>query len=220
MKTIIVACRTLQAEIELAQKNTGTSYSVEYIESGLHERPKKLSAIVQELLDTLDADRVLLCLGQCGNAMIGIKAGAFEMILPKVDDCLSLLLGSTRDKSRISYTDKAFFLTKGWLLGESTIMSQFAKSVEKYGEETALTIMEMMYEHYETLGLIDTGTGPMDELYEQTEDISRLLDLARKTYPGTVSYIEELLTGPWPKDRFIIKKPYEEIVTEDYEGML
>ena len=102
MKTVIVACRTLQAEIELAQKNTGTSYSVEYIESGLHERPKKLSAIVQELLDTLDADRVLLCLGQCGNAMISIKAGAFEMILPKVDDCLSLLLGSTRNKSRIS----------------------------------------------------------------------------------------------------------------------
>ena len=220
MKTMIVACRTLQAEIELAKKNTGCTFDVEYIESGLHERPKKLSEIVQELLDTIEADRVLLCLGQCGNSMVGIKACNYEMVLPKVDDCLSLLLGSTREKSRISYTDKAFFLTKGWLLGESTIMSQYEKSVEKYGEETALSIMEMMYEHYRTLGLIDTGTGPLDELYEQTGDIAKLLDLKRKTYSGTVSYIEQLLTGPWPVDRFIIKKPYEDIVTEDYEGMI
>ena len=220
MKTVIVACRTLQAEIELAMEKTGVRHHIEYIESGLHERPAKLARIVQELLNTIEADRVLLCLGQCGNSMVGIKAGSFEMVLPKVDDCLSLLIGSTKEKSRLSYQDHAFFLTKGWLLGESTIMSQYQKSVEKYGEDTALSIMEMMYEHYDTLGLIDTGTGPMDELYRQTEDVAKLLDLSRKTYPGTVSYIEQLLTGPWPEEKFIVKKPFETIKTEDYNGMM
>ena len=43
-------------------------------------------------------------------------------------------------------------------------MSQYEKSVEKYGEDTALVIMEMMYEHYETLGLIDGLTKDVELL--------------------------------------------------------
>ena len=219
MKTIIVACKTLQEEIELANVRTGMNCEVKLIESGLHERPKKLSETVQELLNSLQADRVLLCLGQCGNAIVGIRTSDFEMILPKVDDCLSLLIGSSKEKSRLSMKDKAFFLTMGWLSGENTVMSQYEHSKKKYGEETARSILKMMYEHYETIGLIDTGTEPMNELYEQTENIAGLLNLSIKIYPGTLSYIEQLLTGPWPKDRFIIKKPFETVSAEDFFGI-
>lgn len=218
MDTVIVACKTLMDEITLAKKNTGCAFPEEYIESGLHERPKKLAETVQDLLDSIKADRVLLCLGQCGNAMIGIKAGDYEMILPKTDDCLSLLIGSAKKKNSIALEDKAFFLTEGWLRGESTIMSQYERSVKRYGEETALSILEMMYEHYDTLGLLDTGTGPIDNLYAQTEGVTKLLGLERKTYTGSVSYIEKLLTGPWDDD-FIIKKPFEEILASDYNNM-
>ena len=149
MDTKILACRTLQDEIELAQKNAGTDYPVIYIESGLHERPKKLAEAIRDVFAEIEADghpplRVLMALGQCGNSLNGIAAGNFELILPKVDDCLSLLIGSTSEKARIGSTDKAFFMTMGWLRGESTIMSQYQKSVEKYGEDVALTILEMM----------------------------------------------------------------------------
>lgn len=216
MKTIIVACKTLQEEVELANARTGVNCEVKYIESGLHERPKKLTETVQALLSSLQADRVLLCLGQCGNAIVGIRAAGFEMILPKVDDCLSLLIGSSKEKNRLSMKDKAFFLTKGWLSGESTVMSQYEHAIKRYGEKTARSILKMMYEHYETIGLIDTGTEPMNELYEQTESIASLLNLSRKTYPGTLSYIEQLLTGPWPADRFVTKRPFETVSAEDF----
>ena len=233
MKTVIIACRTLEDEIELAKKNTGCNYPVRYIESGLHERPKKLAEALVEVFSKIDADqkakatkrrktaktaplRVLMALGQCGNSMTGLAAGSFELIMPKVDDCLSLLIGSNKEKASLNLRDKAFFLTMGWLRGESTIMSQYKRSVEEYGEDTALSIMEMMYEHYETLGLIDTGAAPIDRLQEETKEIAELLGLKRKVYPGTVKYIEELLTGPWPKDRFIIKKPGEAIAEQDF----
>lgn len=220
MKTVIIACRTLEDEIKLAQKRAGTCFPVEYIESGLHERPKKLHEKVQALLGRLDADRILMCLGQCGNSLSGVRNGCFELIMPKTDDCLSLLIGSSLEKARIAATDKAFFMTDGWLRGESTIMSQYAKSVEKYGEDTAFSILEMMYEHYETLGLIDTGTAPMDALWQSTEDVAKLLGLARKTYPGTLAFVEQLLTGPWPPEKFIIKAPHEEICEADFKNML
>jgi hypothetical protein len=76
--------------------------------------------------------------------------------------------------------------------------------------------MEMMYEHYETLGLIDTGAAPIDRLQEETKEMADLLGLKRKVYKGTISYIEELLTGPWPEDRFIIKEPGEAIAEQDF----
>ena len=216
MKTTIIACKTLEDEIDLALKNTGLSFPVEYIESGLHERPKELAAAVTDLFEKTDADRVIMPLGQCGNSLIGISTGDFELVMPKVDDCLSLLIGSTAEKARIGAEDRAFFLTDGWLRGESTIMSQYEKSVEKYDEETALSILEMMYANYTTIGLIDTGAAPMDKLYEKTYDIAQLLNLKRKIYQGTVKYIEELLTGPWDSERFIVKGPFETISEGDY----
>ncbi len=228
MNSIILACRTLEDEIVLAKKNTGCGYPVIYIESGLHERPKKLAEAVREVFAELDKEhaqssdgtdaplRVLMALGQCGNSLTGIAAGNFELILPKVDDCLSLLIGSNSEKTRINLQDKAFFLTMGWLKGESTIMSQYKQSVEKYGEDVALSIMEMMYEHYETMGLIDTGAAPIEKLWDEAEEITTLLGLKRKVYKGTISYVEELLTGPWPAERFIVKKPGEAISDQDF----
>lgn len=220
MDTLIIACETLKNEIERAQKNVGTSYPAEYIESGLHPYPKKLSGAVNRLFEEVSAERVLFCLGQCGNALIGVKTGSFELVMPKTDDCLSLLLGSAWRKSSLSYKDKAFFITEGWLKGDSTIMSEYKKTAEQYDEETALEILQMMYANYKTIGLIDTGAGHLDELYKQTENIAQLLGFTRKTYEGTISYIEQLLTGPWPKEKFIIKAPHEEICEADFKEML
>ena len=219
MNTVIITCKTLEEELTLAMKNTGLEFPVEYIESGLHERPKKLAEAVLERFEAAEADRVLLCIGQCGNSLIGLSAGDFELIMPKVDDCLSMLLGSTQKKTRLSMEDRAFFLTKGWLKGESTIMSQYRRSVEKYGEDIAISILESMYAHYKTVGLIDTGTSPIDELWDSTEEVADLLGFERRVYKGTISYIEQLLTGPWDDGKFIVKKPHETITAEDYQGM-
>lgn len=220
MDTIVIACKTLEKELALAMHRTQTAYPVEWIESGLHERPKKLAETVQERLDGLCAGRVLLCLGQCGNSMVGIRAGEYELVMPKVDDCLSLILGSCAVKSRLGANDKAFFLTEGWLSGESTITSQYARSVEKYGAETALSILKMLYGHYETLGLVDTGVCAPETLVAQTDAVAELLGLRRRLYPGTTAYIEALLTGPWPVERFLVKAPFAEIKAEDFDHMV
>ena len=216
MKTVMITCRTLETEIRQAMRNTGRFLPVIYMESGLHTRPKKLADAVTDLFRQVRADRVLLCIGQCGNALDGARNGDFELIGPRVDDCLSLLIGSTKKKSKLSMDDRAFFITSGWLKGESTIMSEYRRASEKYGEDVALSIMEDMYAHYKTVGILDTGTAPVDEVWNSTEEIAGLLGFQRKIYPGTLEYIEQLLTGPWDEERFIIKKPFETIKDADY----
>jgi hypothetical protein len=108
----------------------------------------------------------------------------------------------------------------GWLKGESTIMSEYERSKKRYGEETALSIMEMMYGHYKTMGLIDSGISSMDDLFIRTGEIAELLHLERKVYPGTTTYIEQLIAGPWDPDRFIVKPPFTAITDEDFRNML
>jgi hypothetical protein len=215
MKTVIIACRTLEDELRYAMKKTGVTYPVQWLESGLHEIPKKLNEKLQEVLDQIDAQRVLLVLGTCGNAVLGIRTGDFELIMPRVDDCISLLLGSVRNRTAISDEYAAYFLTDGWMRGERNLWVEYQYTADKYGESEAQNIMNLIYRHYRTLALLDSGTVPIGPLVESTKIIADTLKLEQKIIPATISYIELLLTGPWNGAAFIVKLPHETIVDED-----
>ena len=215
MKTVIVACRTLEAELRFAMKKTGIGYPVNWMESGLHNVPKELNTRLQSTLDAIIAQRVLIVLGFCGNSIKGIKTGGFEMIIPRVDDCISLLLGSADIRANISAKHAAYFLTEGWLRGERNLWVEYMHALEKYGEEEAQEIAEMMYGHYRTLCLLDNGVEPIEALTEKTKIIAETLGLDQMVIPASISYIENLLTGPWPEDRFLVKTPWESITAED-----
>jgi hypothetical protein len=215
MKNVIVACKTLEDELSDAIRKTGKSYPTEWLESGLHTTPKKLNERLRELLSAIEADRVLLVMGFCGNSIEGVKAGNFELIIPRVDDCISLLIGSMEERVRVSAENAAYFLTEGWLRGEYNIWVEHEYTVNKYGEETARYIADTLYGHYRTLGILDSGVNAMEPLLEKTKIIADTFKLEQKVIPASTAYIRRLLTGPWPEDRFIVKRPGEEITAKD-----
>jgi hypothetical protein len=153
---------------------------------------------------------VLLAFGFCGNSVAGLKNGDFELIIPRVDDCITLLLGSY--DRRVS-AKNTYFLTKGWLQGESNIWTDYKYSMKKYGPETGKMIMDMMLEHYTDLGILDTGAYPLDVFAEETRAIAQTLNLTHKVLPASFEYLSELLTGPWLAERFLHIAPGQEIVT-------
>ena len=215
MDTVIIACKTLEDELALAAEKTGIKLSVIWLESGLHNTPKILKAKLQEALDNVSAGRVLLLMGFCGNSILEIKAGDYELIIPRVDDCISLLLGSVENRAKISKEFAAYFLTEGWLRGERNIWAEYLYSVDKYGEETAKSITETMLGHYRTLGLLDSGATSAAILAEKSKIIAETLGLEQRVIPASTGYIEELLRGPWPEGRFIVKAPGEYITAGD-----
>lgn len=202
MKTVIVTCRTLEDELHAALLKSGRDYPVIWLESGLHNTPQKLTARLQEELDKIEADRVLLAMGFCGNAVAGIH-GNFEIILPRVDDCISLLLGSVERRMEIAREHAAYFFTEGWMRGERNIIVEYEHTLEKYGEEMTETIMEMMYAHYRTLAILNCGVGNVPSLLERTKEIADILHLEQKELPATLDYLEELFTGPWSDEKYI-----------------
>lgn len=100
---------------------------------------------------------MLLGFGNCGNAIQGLKSGDFELIVPRLDDCVSLVLGSQRYRERYSREHHAFYLTDGWITGSRTIEVEYNEMIEDYGEEEADELMNMMYVNYNTMAYLDTG---------------------------------------------------------------
>ena len=215
MNSIIVACKTLEAELNEAMNFTGVEYPPVWIESGLHNTPKKLKAKLTEILSEISADRVLLAMGFCGNSIEGIRAGDFELIIPRVDDCISLLIGSVKKRLEISNELAAYFLTEGWLRGERNLWVEHQYAVDKYGQEMAMSIAETLYGHYRTLGILDSGVDDMDSLLEKTEIIAETLKLEQRVIPATTVYLRQLLSGPWPEGMFLIKSPGSEVTMSD-----
>ena len=217
MKEIIVGCRTLERELMAAIAAVGNADPILWIPSGLHASPPKLTARLQEVLDGVekDCDRVLLAMGYCGNAVLGLKNGPFELIIPKVDDCITLLLGSTQRRQQISSEQGTYFMTQGWLDGEQNLWAEYEYARNKYGEEMAQSIYEDLLRHYSRLVLIDAGVYPIEDTAAQTERIAGELHLSHQIMPGTLAYLEKLLCGPWNSEEFLIVPPNKTIDIKD-----
>lgn len=209
MRTLIVACRTIEDELELARREVGCDLPIRWIESGLHNWPNRLRDRLQQELDAItDADRVLLAFGYCGNSVVGLTTGDFELIVPKADDCITLMLGSCARREEVSAEKATYFLTPGYLDHEANLWSEYGALVAKRGKEKADWVYTAMLQHYRRLGVIETGSFELQPFFERTRPIAETFKLDHEVIPGTTSYLCRLLTGPWD-EAFLTIGPHD-----------
>lgn len=207
-REVIVSCHALAMEIERVQNDLGIYRPIVWVDRGLHNFPDQLRNTVQEALDSLsDVDRVLLGYANCGNAIKGIWARDFEIVIPKVDDCISILFGSQKERKSFSAEHASMFMTEGWMDADHSIVQEYEYTREKYGDEMAEKITKMMYAHYRTMTYLDTGLYDIDSLKERTKVICDIAELQTKVHPVGLGYVEELIAGPWPDNRFVHVSP-------------
>jgi len=205
MGTVVISCKTIEKELNAAMQLTDCAFPVRWLEPGLHNTPKILAGVLQENLDACyDADTVLLAMGFCGNSVVGLHTHNFQLVLPRVDDCISLMLGSMEERKKHFAT---YFMTEGWLKGERNIWKEYEYCIQRYGEKLGKTLFDMMFQNYHNLALINTGCYEMAPAEEETRKIADSLHLQYQEICGTLSYLQSLLRGPWPADRFVIVPP-------------
>jgi hypothetical protein len=158
-------------------------------------------------------DQVILGFGYCGNSLLGLKSDNFRIIFPRADDCITLMLGSTENRKKVSEEMSTYFLTKGWLVYERNIWAEYLDTVKRMGKEKADRIFALMLRHYKRLGIVDTGAYDLNDFLEKTEVIADELKLKHQVIPGTLTFLKKLLTGPWDEN-FIIINPGETIKME------
>jgi hypothetical protein len=208
VETVILACNTIRNELEKAVEATSCAHPFVWVESGLHLVTESLRRRLQEELDKITGvKRVLLAFGFCGNAVAGLKSGDYELVIPRVDDCITLLLGSKENRDRCCSQGGVYFLTKGWLEGEINIWKEYHAVLERFGPERTERIYRRMLAHYKFLGLIDTGAYDLPTLLPHVREISDKLKLELLILEGTDRYLKRFLLGPWDDDHFVIIPP-------------
>jgi hypothetical protein len=155
MPVAFIACQVLQGTLERLLPGDLRPKAV-FLDYGWHRVPSKMTESLQELIDSIEEPSlVVLGYGLCGNGLDGIQAGRHTLLLPRVDDCIALLLGSRQAYLRqFSTVPGTYYLSEGWLECGSHPLSEYEEYAEKYGPDDALWVLDQQYQHYTRVALV------------------------------------------------------------------
>ncbi len=204
----LIACEVFRDEFEAVSP---PDLLRTYLPQGLHRTPGKMPAAIQEAVDALhpNADAVLLGYGLCSNGVVGVAARTAPLILPRVHDCIALLLGScARYEAEVAACPGTYYITPGWALYGTTSLSCYKNEyLPKYGEETAQYIAQELLKNYKRVALINHGAGDTKVGRAHAREFAEVFGLAYAEIPGSLDYVRRLVQGPWDDVDFVRVEP-------------
>ncbi|MDD3718176.1 MAG: DUF1638 domain-containing protein [Actinomycetota bacterium] len=204
----IIACATVAEELRLMGVPEGELLELEF---GLHVYPDKLRETLQGEIDAVPGEGdIVLGYGLCSNAAVGLVSRTHRIIIPRVDDCIALFLGSRREHlRRLREEPGTYFLTKGWIRAAELPINDYLRMVERYGEERALRVTRVMLANYKRVVLINTGNYRLDEFRAAARSMADTLELNYEEIPGSNRMLRAMLDGDWDSE-YVIVEPGEE----------
>ncbi|MCL4416561.1 MAG: DUF1638 domain-containing protein [Actinobacteria bacterium] len=118
MKNIAIVCDVIKNEFTKYKDDIDNHLDCIFLEQHLHNTPDLMNKKLQEAIDNVgdDYDRILLECGLCSNGVVGLKSEKHEIMMPRVDDCISLFLGSKKIYFEEFEKDPAtYYLCRGWI---------------------------------------------------------------------------------------------------------
>jgi hypothetical protein len=212
----IIACDVMRDELEAAGLPAGCA--VEYVEIGNHLVPDKFRGMVQEIIDSSHGfERIILAFGLCGGIARDLHSATSVLTIPRVHDCVSLFLC---DDSRPPWTfakrPGVFYLTKGWMALEQSIISEFERLQSRYGPKKAAALYSRIYDGYHKVLYIRTGAPGEDELIPSSQRIAELLQSGHETRDIRSGIFARIANGPWDDECFINVAPGACINEDDF----
>jgi len=208
-----IACEVMRDEWSAVN---AAGIETTFLEQGLHRRPDKLHQELQSALDKMDdGDVVLLGYGMCCNALKGIRAGNKTLVLPLVEDCIGLFLGSAAVYlDQFNREPATYYFTKGWVVARKDPYQEYLESCERWGQETADWIAREMMKNYRRTAYVDTQCYDISEYYEYARQFASFFGLQLEKLTGSLDFFREILSGKW--DRCLVINPGEEISEERF----
>ncbi len=214
-RTLVMACATVIEEM-LPMLPPGMQHQI--FDFGLHVNPEKLRRTLQEAIDAVDDryDTIILGYGLCSLAIVGLKAAHARLVVPRVDDCISIFLGShSAYRQQARAEPGTYYLTKGWVEVGDTPFSEYDRMVQRYGLERAQRILRIMLMNYKRLALINTGLYEMDRFRDYARRVAERFGLRYEELEGSTALVRKMIFGPWDED-FVVVPPGEAIRYEPF----
>lgn len=206
--TVIIACSSLSEYIEYAQKKVGTDHPVYYLDRKYHRDPAEMRSKVIEMIGRLpeDTETVLVAMGFCGGSWDGVRA-PFRMVLPRVDDCVSLLL-QTGDLPISDLKLPKHLYVRALEPSTESFKRIFDSLTSDKDEETKRRYHEDWKRCYDCISIIDTGINDCrrEDYFETVKMDADWLDAKTEYVSGGAHLIEKLLRGEWD-EQFLVLEP-------------
>ena len=192
-RLILIACPAVTGELA-----DGALDDVDKreLEAHLHIKPDDLRVALKTAVAEAD---------QPGNTIVlgyGLKTEHATLVVPRVDDCIAMMLGSNEAFSREAEKERgSYYVAKAYLDECSTIVSEHHAMVEKYGSERAERMMRLVLKHYKRVVLVDTGRYDLEPLRERVGAVAQIYDLAVEEVAGTTRILDGLVADDWGDDR-------------------
>jgi len=176
-------------------------------------------------------DAIVLGYALCSNSSAGLVARGLPLVLPRAHDCITLYLGS-----RAAYAEEftghpgTYYYTADYyerstdgsvVLGatsDASLQKSHQEYVEKYGEENAAYLMEVMggwKAHYNRAAFIAMGVGTDEKAAAAAREQADKNGWAFEQVQGDMVLLRKLIQGEWDDD-FLQVAPGEAVaVTYD-----
>jgi len=213
--TVLVACRVFAPEISLLGVNPER---VHYLDQGLHRYPEDLRRELGKMVNRLEQDShlhtVILAYGYCGRGLEGLSSRSLTLALPRVHDCIPLLLGRNPSVAGRN-TDSTFYLSAGWVEYGRTPLTEFRDSCVRLGLENAGWVACEMLKNYRQVALIDNGVPLKSRYRTYAREMADLCDLQCCRVSGSLHWLSDLIQCRYGKQ--IVKvAPGEALVKSMY----
>lgn len=210
----LVACATVVEELR-PRLPAGTVCQT--LDFGLHRNARVLQRMLQEAIDgVVDADVVVLGYGLCSQAVVGLASQRCTLVVPRVDDCIGLFLGSREAHLLQSSTAPGtYYLTKGWIEAGDSPFGEYERVLERYGPDKARRIFEVYLRNYTRLALINTGQRDLERYRDYTRRTAQRFGLRYEEIEGSSALVEKMVRGPWDAE-FVVAPPGKTISFEDF----
>jgi len=192
--------------------------SHEVLDFGLHTNPKSLKRALQNTINSSapDIETILLGFGLCSQAVVGLRSGSRTLIIPRLDDCIAIFLGSTAQYQKQYRSEPGtYYLTKGWIESSETPFSEYDILVKRYGEQIAQRIINQILKNYTRLAFINTGNNRLEYYREHARSMAERFNLRYEEIQGSDVIIKKILYGPW-NDEFVIIPPGKTVSFFDF----
>jgi hypothetical protein len=220
-RVVIIACRALE---ELIRSVLPDTLPMTFMGYELHQRPREMAPALQARIDALpEPSIVLLGYGLCGNGMVGVRAGAHVLIIPRTHDCIAIFLGSFRAHAeRFRQDPRTFYLTKGWLESGDGPLYDYQTYAREYGEDSADYLIDTMYPPLSPDLLCRLSDAELEQYRAQALEVAEFCrkrwGMVYEEVRGTDRLVRELAATPSKFDsgneEFVVIRPGGEVKEE------
>jgi hypothetical protein len=212
----VIACATV---IEEMLPHLPAHVKYEVLDFGLHVNPEALRSTLQEAIDAASrtARTIILGYGLCSQAVVGLRANDCTLVVPKVDDCIAIFLGSGQAyRTQVRCEPGTYYLTKGWIEAGDSPFAEYDSLVAKYGEAKAQWLMGRILKNYTRLAFINTGQYELERYRDYSRRTAARFGLRYEEIAGSDALIKRMLEGPWDGE-FVVAQPGDTISFLDFK---